>query len=91
MKGSHVYNSRTLRGNEGRMIIELKPTGRFETFRGVQFRVYAGHTDQGVKLEMLGMFRIGDVAARDRFEREISEVPIERVAHLLTTEGLSKP
>ena len=73
------------------MIIKLEPTGSFETFRGAQYRLFTGITDKGVKLHMLGMFRIPDANERARFEAEIAAVPIiGPAAHLLTTEGLSK-
>lgn len=73
------------------MIIQLEPTGSFETFRGAQFRLFTGVTDKGVKLQMLGMFRISDPNERAKFEAEISAVPIVGPAgRLLTTEGLSK-
>lgn len=73
------------------MIIKLEATGRFETFRGVQYRVYKGITDGGVRLEMLGMFRIPDMAQRDSFNREISAIPVESTGQLLTDEWLIKP
>ena len=70
------------------MIIKLEPTGQFEIFRGAQFRVFTGVTDRGIKVQMLGMFRIPDANDRARFEKEISAVPIDSIGHLLTTEGL---
>ena len=73
------------------MIIKLEPTGQFEVFRGVQFRVFTGVTDRGIKVQMLGMFRIPDANERARFEQEIGAIPIDSIGRLLTTEGLIIP
>jgi hypothetical protein len=73
------------------MIIKLEPTGQFEIFRGVQFRVFTGVTDRGIKVQMLGMFRIPDGNDRVRFEKEIGAIPIDSIGRLLTTEGLIIP
>ena len=73
------------------MIIKMEPTGQFEIFRGVQFRVFTGVTDRGIKVQMLGMFRIPDGNDRARFEKEISAVPVDSIGRMLTTEGLIIP
>ena len=73
------------------MIIKLEPTGQFEIFRGVQFRVFTGVTDRGIKVQMLGMFRIPDGNDRARFEQEIGAIPIDGIGRVLTTEGLIIP
>jgi hypothetical protein len=73
------------------MTITLRPTGEFETFRGVQFRLYRGFTDRGVPLQMIGFFRIQDEAARAEFASEISLIPVSPPTELLTTKGLLNP
>jgi len=73
------------------MIIKLEPTGQFEVFRGVQFRVFVGVTDSGIKLQMLGMFRIPNDNDRGKFASEISAIPVDSIGHLLATEGLITP
>lgn len=56
------------------LLIELKPTKRLEIVNGVQFRVYEGRTNTGVALEMLGLFRIADVAKREEFTKAVCAV-----------------
>ena len=73
------------------MIIKIEPTGQFEIFRGVQFRVFTGVTDRGIKVQMLGMFRIPDGNDRARFQQEIGAIPVRGVWPLLATEGLINP
>ena len=73
------------------MIIKLEPTGQFETFRNIQFRVFTGITDRGIKVQMLGLFRIPDANDRAHFLQEISAIPIDSVGHLLVKEGLITP
>lgn len=73
------------------MIIKLEPTGQFEIFRGVQFRVFTGVTDRGIKVQMLGMFRIPEANDRARFQQEIGAIPVRGVWPLLATEGLINP
>ena len=70
------------------MIIKLEPTGQFEIFRGAQFRVFTGVTDRGIKVQMLGMFRIPDANDQVRFQQEIGSLAVDSIGHLLTTEGL---
>ena len=72
------------------MIIELQPTGRLETFRGMQYRIFVGVTDRGIRLEMLGMFRIPDPNENARFVSELGAIPLDQPAHLLTDAGLIK-
>lgn len=71
--------------------ITLTPTGEFETFRGVQFRLYKGRTNRGVAIEMIGFFRIKDEAGKQEFYSEISLIPVKPAATLLTTKGLDNP
>jgi len=73
------------------MIIKLEPSGQFEIFRGVQFRIFTGVTDRGIKVQMLGMFRIPDANDRARFQQEIGALAVDSIGHLLTTEGLITP
>lgn len=60
------------------MKIELAPTPDFEVFKGVQFRIYEGVTDNGIKLQMLGMFRIADVGQRQKFAEEVCRIEHDR-------------
>lgn len=73
------------------MTLTLHPTGEFEVFRGVQYRIYRGFTDRGVPLEMMGLFRIKDERARQEFNSEISLIPVSAPAVLLSTKGLDNP
>lgn len=77
------------------MSIVLKPTRRKEKFNGVEYRIYEGEVPGlGVKLEMLGMFRIfGDSADKERFERAVGAVSAgdPPIVTLLTANGLSAP
>ena len=73
------------------MIIKMEPTGAFEVFKGVQFRLYDGVTDKGVKVQFLGMFRVTDPLQRAAFEEEIGAVKIEGVTPLVRTPSLVNP
>lgn len=74
------------------MKIQIEPTGSFEVFKGVQFRLYRGVTNAGIPLQFLGMFRINDPLQRQQFEEEIGAVPIEgRPTPLIKTPRLVNP
>ncbi len=73
--------------------IQLMPTSRIEKLNGIPFRVYAGRTNTGVELEMLGLFRVADPFKRAEFERAVCAVKVDdpKPVQLLTAEGLVKP
>lgn len=73
------------------MKIQIEPTGSFEIFKGVQFRLYRGVTERGVEVQFLGMFRIANPKHRVAFEQEIGAVPVEGVTQLLKTPTLINP
>jgi hypothetical protein len=76
-----------------RILIELTPTRRIETIGQIKYRVYTGHTNTGVQLEMLGLFRIGDPLKRAEFERAVCAVDTHDppVVTLLSEQGLVNP
>lgn len=71
------------------MEIKLKPTGSFEVFRGVQYRLYVGETDRGQKLQMLGMFRIPNPMERAAFSAQL--VATDAAQGVAVTEALDGP
>lgn len=75
------------------MKIILEPTARKEIANGIEYRVYVGHTDTGIKLEMLGLFRIADLEKRAEFARAVCVVaPTDPTpVHLLSERGLIRP
>ena len=75
------------------MHITLKPTARVETLAGISYRVYEGETNTGIKLEMLGLFRVSDALDREQFERQVCAVdPLApRPVTLLSQHGLVRP
>ena len=73
------------------MRIEIEPTGAFETFKGVQFRLYRGVTERGVEVQFLGMFRIANPKQRVAFEQEVGAIPVEGVTPLIRTPTLINP
>lgn len=76
------------------MKLILEPTARLETLGGITFRVYEGQTNDGTKLEMLGLFRIRDSAEkRAQFERAVCAVKPTDPApvRLLSEAGLVRP
>ena len=73
--------------------ILLEPTTRVEMLGGVQYRVYEGKTDTGIVLEMLGLFRIADVADRHKFTADVcaSKPGDPAPVRLLSSDQLVKP
>lgn len=73
--------------------IELQPTKRIERLGGVPYRVYEGRTNTGIKLEMLGLFRVADPEKRAEFERAVCSIRAEDPppVQLLSAHGLVAP
>lgn len=56
------------------MKIVLEPTSFHEVFNGQSFRLFKGITDSGIKVQMLGMFRVeGGELSRAAFMRHLAE------------------
>jgi hypothetical protein len=74
------------------MKIEMKPTGAFETFRGMQFRLFQGVTDKGVPVQFLGMFRVNNPFHRRAFAEELAAIPMDgSPTQMLKTPNLIAP
>lgn len=73
--------------------IELVPTKRVEKIGPISYRVYEGRTNTGVKLEMLGLFRIADPIKREEFERAVCSIRADDPppVTLLSEYGLVRP
>lgn len=54
------------------MKIVLAPTHSFETFKGVQFRLFKGTTSAGTEVQMLGLWRVLDADKRGAFLAELA-------------------
>lgn len=71
------------------MKIQMVATGRYESIKGVQFRVYKGVTESGIDVEFLGLFRILDERKKlDFIAEQEASAPIEGVTPILAPGGL---
>lgn len=72
----------------GTLKIQIEPTGRYESIRNVQFRVYKGRTESGIELEMLGLFRIHDERQKlDFIAEQEAAAPTDSVTPLVGQPG----
>jgi hypothetical protein len=75
-------------------MVIMKPTRRIEEIGGIKYRVWSGQSNTGIRVDMLGLFRVHDTPDK-RAEFEIAVCSVDpgdpAPIKLLSTEGLSNP
>lgn len=77
----------------GSIKIMLEPTKQKVTLAGIEYRIFKGHTNTGIELELLGLFRVMDPEKRAEFERAVCAIRVDDPPKvtLVTSDGLINP